>query len=68
LSPIVIEKADGNYSAYSPDLPGCVATGATREDAERNMHEAVAFHVHGLIEDGQPIPESQSFAEYVAVD
>lgn len=64
---IVIEKANGNYSAYSPDLPGCVATGATREDAERNMHEAIEMHVRGLIEDGLPIPESHSFAEYVAV-
>jgi predicted RNase H-like HicB family nuclease len=65
---VVIEKADGNYSAYSPDLPGCVATGATREEAERNMHEAVAFHVQGLLEDGLPVPECQSFAEYVAID
>ena len=65
---VVIEKADGNYSAYSPDLPGCVATGATREEAKRNMHEAVEMHVHGLVEDGLPVPESSSFAEYVAVD
>lgn len=65
---IVIEKADGNYSAYSPDLPGCAATGATREDAERNMYEAIEMHVQGLIEDNRPIPESTSFAEYVAVN
>ena len=65
---VVIEKADGNYSAYSPDLPGCVATGATRDEAKRNMHEAVEMHVHGLVEDGLPVPESSSFAEYVAVD
>ena len=65
---IVIEKADGNYSAYSPDLPGCVATGATREDTERNMYEAIEMHVQGLIEDNLPIPESTSFAEYVAVN
>jgi len=64
---IVIEKAEGNYSAYSPDLPGCIATGATREEAERNMHEAIEIHVRGLIEDNIPIPESTSFAEYVAV-
>lgn len=64
---IVIEKAGGNYSAYSPDLPGCIATGATREEAERNMHEAIELHVRGLIEDHLPIPESTSFAEYVAV-
>ena len=64
---IVIEKANGNYSAYSPDLPGCVATGATREEAERNMHEAIELHVRGLQEDNLPIPESHSFVEYVVV-
>ena len=64
---IVIEKANTNYSAYSPDLPGCVATGATREEAEKNMYEAIEMHIHGLIEDELPIPESKSFAEYVAV-
>ena len=64
---VVIEKADGNYSAYSPDLPGCVATGATREDAEQNMHEAIELHLQGLKEDGLSIPQSTSFAEYVAV-
>ena len=46
---IVIEKADGNYSAYSPDLPGCVATGKTRYQAARNMHEAIDLHVRGLM-------------------
>ena len=64
---IVIEKAEGNYSAYSPDLPGCIATGATREEAEQNMHEAIEMHVNGLNEDKLPIPKSQAFAEYVAV-
>jgi predicted RNase H-like HicB family nuclease len=64
---IVIEKANGNYSAYSPDLPGCVATGATRDEAERNMHQAVEMHIKGLREDGLPVPESTSFAEYVAI-
>lgn len=64
---VVIEKAECNYSAYSPDLSGCIATGATREDAEKNMHEAIELHVHGLLEDNLPIPESTSFAEYVAV-
>jgi len=64
---VVIEKANGNYSAYSPDLPGCAATGATREEAEQSMHEAIELHVRGLIEDNIPIPESTSFAEYVAV-
>ena len=65
---VVIEKADGNYSAYSPDLPGCIATGSTREETELNMHEAIEMHIQGLKEDNLPIPESQSFAEYVAVD
>ena len=64
---IVIEKAGENFSAYSPDLPGCVATGATREEAEKNMYEAIEMHVRGLQEDNLPIPESTSFAEYVAV-
>lgn len=52
---------------HSPDFPGCVATGATREDVERNMHEAIEMHVRGLKEDHLPIPEAVSFAEYVAV-
>lgn len=64
---IVIEKADGNYSAYSPDLPGCVATGVTREDVEKNMHEAIEMHIQGLLKDKQPVPESQSFAEYIII-
>jgi predicted RNase H-like HicB family nuclease len=64
---IVIEKAEANYSAYSPDLPGCVATGKTREQVTRSMHEAIEMHVHGLLEDGLPVPKSRSFAEYLAV-
>lgn len=65
---IVIEKANGNYSAYSPDLPGCIATGATREEVEQNMHEAIAMHIRGLKEDNLPIPESTSFSEYIAIE
>jgi predicted RNase H-like HicB family nuclease len=64
---IVIEKTKNNYSAYSPDLPGCVATGKTREEAERNMHEAVEMHIQGMIEDKLPIPEGVASAEYIAV-
>jgi len=64
---VVIEKADGNYSAYSPDLPGCVATGATREQTEQNMYQAIELHIKGLREDRLPVPESTSFAEYVAM-
>lgn len=64
---VVIEKANGNYSAYSPDLPGCVATGKTRGRAEHNMHAAIEMHVRGLREDNVPIPRPRSVAEYMAV-
>jgi predicted RNase H-like HicB family nuclease len=64
---VVIEKAYGNYSAYSPDLPGCVATGKTREGAARNMYEAIEMHLRGLREDHLPVPKSHSTAEFVAV-
>ncbi len=64
---IVIEKANKNYSAYSPDLPGCVATGKTREQATRNMYQAVEMHVRGMMEDKLPVPKSHAFAKYVAV-
>ena len=64
---IVIEKAGKNYSAYSPDLPGCVATGRTREETEERIHEAIELHIRGLIEDGLTVPRSHSSAAYVAV-
>jgi predicted RNase H-like HicB family nuclease len=64
---VVLEDAGANFSAYSPDLPGCVATGATREEAEANMYEAIQFHIEGLREDGLPIPSSTATAEYVLV-
>lgn len=64
---VVIEKANANYSAYSPDLPGCVATGKTRNQVTHNMHEAIEMHVRGLLEDKLPVPPSHSFAEYVAI-
>ncbi len=64
---IVIERADGNYSAYSPDLPGCVATGETLEEVKRSMQEAIQMHIQGLMEDHLPVPEPQALAEYVAV-
>lgn len=64
---IVIEKAEGNYSGYAPDLPGCVATGKTREQVTRAMHQAIELHVRGLLKDRLPVPKSHSFAEYVAV-
>lgn len=62
---IVIEKAEGNYSAYVPDLPGCVATGVTVPEVEQEMREAIRFHIDGLKEDGQPVPQPTSIAEYV---
>ncbi len=65
---VVIEKVNDNYSAYVPDLPGCIATGETREEAERLIHEAIQLHIEGMREDNLPIPESQTFAEFIAVD
>ena len=62
---IVIEKADGNYSAYVPDLPGCVATGATVAETESEIRDAIRFHIDGLKQDGQPIPKPTSIADYV---
>jgi len=64
---IVIEQAAGNFSAYVPDLPGCVATGGTVEEIEAQMREAIAFHLEGLAEDGLPIPPPSSQVEYVEV-
>lgn len=64
---IVIEKAGNNYSAYSPDLPGCIATGPSVKETEKNMYEAIEFHLEGLKEDNIPIPESSSIAEYIVV-
>ena len=64
---IVIEKAENNYSAYVPDLPGCVATGATVEEVEGQIREAIEFHLDGLREDGVVIPQPASRVEYVDV-
>ena len=62
---VVIEKADKNYSAYVPDLPGCVATGATVADVEEEIREAIRFHIDGLKEDGIAVPPPAAIAEYV---
>jgi predicted RNase H-like HicB family nuclease len=62
---IVIEQADGNFSAYVPDLPGCVATGATVPEIEQEMREAIRFHIDGLRADGLPVPRPTSIADYV---
>lgn len=64
---IIIEETDTGYSAYSPDLPGCVSTGRTREEVEENMHEAIEFHIEGLQLNHYPIPEPSSLSAYVEV-
>ena len=63
----VIEPTATGFSAYSPDLPGCIATGGTREEVERNMQEAIAFHLEGLKLEGMDIPKSTSTSTYVEV-
>jgi predicted RNase H-like HicB family nuclease len=65
---IVIEKAENNYSAYSPDLPGCIATGKTKEEVDMNIHSAIEMHLAGLKEDKISIPEPSSYADYVSVE
>jgi predicted RNase H-like HicB family nuclease len=64
---IVIEKTGTGYSAYSPDLDGCVATGSTREEVEREMQEAIAFHLEGMTQNGEKIPEPHTYSTYVEV-
>ncbi|BAZ92977.1 HicB family protein [Thiohalobacter sp. COW1] len=64
---IIIEQTETGYSAYSPDLPGCVSTGGSPEDAEANMKEAIEFHIEGLKEDGLPVPKPTSLSSYVEV-
>ena len=62
---VVIEKADGNYSAYVPDLPPCIATGDTVAEVESDIRDAIRFHIEGLQADGLVVPEPTSIAEYV---
>jgi len=62
---IVIECTDSGYSTYSPDLPGCVSTGKSREEAEKNMREAIEFHVDGLRQEGYSVPEPQASSSYI---
>lgn len=62
---IVIERAAHNYSAYVPDLPGCIATGRTPAEVRRRLREVIQFHLDGLREDGLPVPKASSKAEYV---
>ncbi len=64
---IIIEKGNRNYSAYVPDLPGCIATGKTLEEVKANMRQAIKMHIQGMIEDHEPIPVSDTLAEYVDI-
>ncbi len=64
---IVLEPTGTGFSAYSPDLAGCVATGATRAEVEENMRQAIELHLEGLREDGEPVPSGQTIATYVEV-
>jgi len=64
---IVIERAEGNYSAFVPYLPGCVATGQTVAEVEQQIREAIQFHIEGMREDGLPIPEPQAICELLEV-
>jgi len=64
---IVIEKAEKNYAAYVPDLPGCIATGETVEETETQIYEAIKFHIRGMREDGLSIPEPSSQVKYIEI-
>ncbi|MFH0816832.1 MAG: type II toxin-antitoxin system HicB family antitoxin [Methanobacteriota archaeon] len=64
---IVIEKSETGYSAYSPDLPGCVATGRTEREAEERMYGAIEMHVKGMLEDDVPVPKSTATSAYAIV-
>ena len=64
---IVVEKTENNYSAYVPDLPGCVATGQTVKEVEQEIREAIEFHIEGLREDGMAIPQPASIVEYLEI-
>lgn len=64
---IIVEKTSNGYSAYSPDLPGCISTGETRDEVEANMREAMQFHIEGLKHEGYEIPEPSTYSSYVDV-
>ena len=64
---VIIEKSKDGFGAYSPDLPGCVAVGATRAETEEKMYQAMTFHIEGLLEDGLSIPQRESSAEYMVL-
>ncbi len=64
---IILEKTKTGFSAFSPDLPGCVATGSTRKQAEKNMKDAIAFHLEGMHQEGLEVPQPRSFSTYLEV-
>jgi predicted RNase H-like HicB family nuclease len=64
---VIVEKTDTGYSAYSPDLPGCGSTGSTTEEVERNIRDAIKFHVEALKEEGYEVPEPSSYSSYIDV-
>jgi predicted RNase H-like HicB family nuclease len=64
---VIVEETGTGYSAYSPDLEGCVATGRSREEVEREMQEAIEFHLEGMAQNGEPPPEPHTYSRYVEV-
>ncbi len=64
---IIIEQSSRNYSAYAPDLPGCIATGKTLDEVKSNMREAIKMHIEGMVEDQEPIPTSQTMVDYLDI-
>ena len=64
---VIFEETNTGYSAYSPDIEGCIATGRTRQDVEKNIQEAIAFHIEGMTIEGHGIPQSRSYSKYMEV-
>lgn len=64
---VIIEETGTGYSAFSPDLPGCVATGSSKEEVEKNMKGAVAFHLEGMDQEGLEVPKPHSFSTYLEI-
>jgi predicted RNase H-like HicB family nuclease len=65
---VIVEQGAASWGAYVPDLPGCIAAGKSRDEVRRLIREAIEFHVEGLIEQGEPIPEPHSFSELIEID
>ena len=65
---IIVEQSQTGFSAYCPDLPGCVATGSSKQEVENNMKQAIAFHLEGLKEDGKQIPDSTTYSSYLDIE